>query len=571
MADGRQFGGGRAGSARRLGLLAFVGFFLMIGAWSFAAPYNGTPDEQAHAIRAAGVALGQITPQSSHSGSGAYQQVPRGLVRSDCFQSKATTSAACAQPPSSDRTLVTVPTGAGWYNPLYYAAVGWPLRFWPGWPGLLIARLISAALSAALLAGALVSALHWSRLRLMAVGVVAVTTPMTLQMTSAVNPNGLEIAAGIALFASAVPLFLLGRGERPDRWLLCLAAVSGGILATLRAAGPLWLVFGAAALLLPLRWARIRRVLHDRVVRWPVAVLGLVVLLAVGWTISQKATGLENFREPIRFSGDGATYAVLQQWHQYTDELVGVMSYLDTRLPEFVYMIWEAAVGTIIVAALVQGTRLDRWRMFVIFLGGAVVPTFIQVTYLNSEGFVTQGRYMLPLLVGLVLVAAFILEERGLRPRAIRTAGRLIAIVVLPLQLVALAFTMARWQQGLPKKFANPAHDFNPLIGRWHPVVGSLTPLLVETAGICVVGALLWTTAGRPGIARAEGPHRPAGTVSDGTVSAAADTEAPAGTEEAVIREPSPVAADTGAEAAAGASPDAAPDRPTAPSVPVAG
>ena len=118
--------------------VAFVGFFLMIGAWSLAAPYNCTPDEQAHIVRAVGVVSGQITPQTGPATAprlGAYQTVPRGLVRDPCFQSKSDLSAACAKPPSADRTPVSVVTGAGWYNPVYYALVGLPLRFWPGWSG----------------------------------------------------------------------------------------------------------------------------------------------------------------------------------------------------------------------------------------------------------------------------------------------------------------------------------------------------------------------------------------------------------------------------------------------------
>lgn len=560
MADERQVGGGRGGSTRRLGLLAFVGFFLMIGAWSLAAPYNGTPDEQAHVERAAGVALGQITPQVGGNGSplGAYQRVPSGLVRDTCFQSKADTPAACAQPPGSGRTPVSVVTGAGWYNPVYYAVVGWPLALWPGWSGLLIARLISAALCALLLTGAMVSALRWSRLRMMAVGVVVVTTPITLQMTSAVNPNGMEIASGVALFASGIPLFLLPRRDRFDRWLLWQTAISAGILATLRAAGPVWVAFAAVALLLPLRWATLRKGLHDKVVRRSVAILGLIILLALGWTVTQKATGLENFREATRFSPVGSAYAILQQWHQYTDELVGIMSYLDTRLPEIIYMVWEAAVATIIIAAVVQGTRLDRWRMFVIFMGGAGLATAIQVALLNQEGFVTQGRYMLPLLVGLVLMAAFVLEERGLNPRAIRTGGRMITILVLPLQLFALAYTMVRWQHGIPKRFAG-AHDLNPLAGPWHPVVGSLTPLLVETAGICVMGFLLWTTAGHAGVARPQVQSAAAG------AEPAADLEA---SQVAAGATPETVDGDAPAEAPA---PDSAASTTGTSSVPVGG
>ncbi len=51
---------GTARTSRLTWLFAFLGFFLVLGAWSVAAPYSGTPDEQDHILRAYGVATGQV-------------------------------------------------------------------------------------------------------------------------------------------------------------------------------------------------------------------------------------------------------------------------------------------------------------------------------------------------------------------------------------------------------------------------------------------------------------------------------------------------------------------------------
>lgn len=482
------------------GLLAFLGFFLLIAAWSVAAPFNGTPDEQSHIIRAAGVAYGQVAPApvAAAAGTGAFQQVPRGLTENaGCWQFDPAAPASCAPPPGSDRTLVTTATTAGRYNPVYYALVGWPLRLWPGWPGVLMARLIGAAASAALLAGAFVSAVRWSRLRFTAVGLVAVVTPMTLQMTSAVNPNGLEIAAGICLFAAGIPL-LVRHNDRFDRSLLWLVVVSAALLATLRAMGPVWLAFAAVALLLPFRPSALRRLLKVRAVLWSAAALVLVVLLGVGWTVVQKASVIGIVPQPFSTSSQSmAVWKVLGDWRAWVDELVGVMSWLDTDLPGYVYLIWESAVAGLIIAAVAVARRVDRWRMFVIFLGGVITPTLLQVWYINKYGPVTQGRYLLPILSGLVLLAAFVLEENGMPARVARFVGRLAVIVLLPLNLFALGYTMVRWQHGL-RQSPLPRRDLNPLAGPWHPPLGSGLPLLAGLIGACLVGALLWTTVGRP-------------------------------------------------------------------------
>jgi hypothetical protein len=81
--------------------------------------------------------------------------------------------------------------------------------------------------------------------------------------------------------------------------------------------------------------------------------------------------------------------------------------------------------------------------------------------------------------------------------RVARFIGRLAVIVLLPLNLFALGFTMVRWQHGL-RQHPMPRLDLNPLAGPWHPPLGSVVPLLAELIGACLVGALVWTTVGRP-------------------------------------------------------------------------
>src|SRR5262249_36381324 len=152
------------GVDRRLGnwlwVTAFVGFFLVFGAWAAAMPPHAAFDEQPHVIRAAGASAGQIVPRVVNGES--VQTVPRGYDTSLCFIGKPGVSAACLGP-FAGAERVELQTSAGRYFPLYYVVVGWPLNVWPGWTGLLAARLISAALSAAFLAGALVTLVRRSR------------------------------------------------------------------------------------------------------------------------------------------------------------------------------------------------------------------------------------------------------------------------------------------------------------------------------------------------------------------------------------------------------------------------
>src|SRR5436190_21025572 len=89
----------------RLWIVAFVGFFLTIGAWALAAPYDASADEHDHVYRAAAIWGGDVAPQPAAAvrGSGAFVTVPGGLVRPK--QSR---------PRRSPRSPVAPACSAGW-------------------------------------------------------------------------------------------------------------------------------------------------------------------------------------------------------------------------------------------------------------------------------------------------------------------------------------------------------------------------------------------------------------------------------------------------------------------------
>ncbi|MFI6242639.1 DUF2142 domain-containing protein [Micromonospora sp. NPDC050795] len=478
-------------TGRRHWALAFAAFFLIIFAWSMAAPYDGTPDEREHIVRAAGVAAGQIAPPPADAkkGTGAFQTVPGGLVREQCWQFKKEVSAACAQPPGSDDTPTRAGTGAGRYFPAYYALVGAPTVLWPGWSGVLLARMISALCSAALLACAYVVIRNRSRRGLMMGALLVVTTPMAVHMASAVNPNGLEIAAGIAFFSAVIPLLLGPPG--PRRGLIVLVGISALLLAVLRQTGPLWLATAFIAFAFPLRRGNLLGLLRDRAAQLWAGGIVLSTLAVLAWSVRQQTSDLGNY------SADRLTYgqAALREadrWRGYLDQIVGVTSWLDTRMPAPPYLIWQLVAGALLLIGVVWGSTLDRWRLLVLLGGGVAVPSLMQIALVNESGFVTQGRYMLPMLVGVLLYAAWVAEQRGFEVARARSFTRLAVLLLLPIQLFCLAYTMVRWQNGLPANIG--LSSLNPLAGDWHPVVGSVIPLLSASVGLVLFGWLVWTT-----------------------------------------------------------------------------
>ncbi len=479
---------------RRGWIIAFTGFFLLIGAWSLATPYNGSPDEEEHVIRAAGVAAGQVvaSPEAAVRGGGAFQTVPRSLVRDRCWQFDSHKPADCASEPGGDETAIRVGTGAGRYHPWYYAVVGLPLRVSPDWTGVLLSRLISAALCAALLAMALLDGMRWSRYRLVAAGVLATISPMAVSTGSAINPSGPEIAAGIAFFAAAVPLFAEKTAQR-SQTLLWHAGVAGLTLVSLRTGGPLWFSVAIVCLLLPWRWATLRGLWAWRAARWWAFGIGFAMVVSFVWTELLKATYMGDFTRGRHLGTIETFFSEVDLERQYLDEMVGVTSWLDTRMPLLVYVVWQGVVAALVIGGFILATRLGRWRLAALAAGGLGIPFVMQFLWVNTYGFITQGRYMLPVAAGLPILGAYLIQRYGLAEEKSRSVLRICVVVLFPIHLFCLWYTMIRWQQGLNWK--NGLRALNPLAGSWHPPLGSLVPLLACVAGALVVGWFVWNVA----------------------------------------------------------------------------
>jgi hypothetical protein len=460
---------------------------LLGGAWALAAPYEGTPDEADHVYRAVGITHGEWIAEH-----GIWQTVNQSLLSPRCFAGKATQPANCSAEPGGNPTPKRVTTAAGRYNPVYYALVGWPLRLWPSWTGILLARLLSAALVAAFLGGAFQSTVFWSRVPFFGTGLLVATTPMTMHLAGAINPNALEIAAGTALFATLIPLLLDEAAQQPRRAQLVLAGLAAVALTVVRALGPLWLLVALGVLLVPSRRALLSRLRHNRAVLACCAVAALGFAAGVAWTLAVKTGKPEVVNLPPHLAfADALRFEISLRAGAYAQEMVGVMSWLDTPMPGWVYLVWWSALGFLTLEVLAFGKWIDRWRVVALTAATFGIPVFLDAIEVNTYGFVAQGRYVLPIAVGIPMIGAFAISARDiLTPARATTLTRTFVLLLLPLQLFCLAYTMIRWQSGIPADLG--AKSSNPLAGAWHPPLGSLTPLLVACVGLFLLGFCYW-------------------------------------------------------------------------------
>ena len=235
---------------------SFALLFLLIEAWSLATPLMASPDEPAHAIKAAAVARGEFygTPaRATKQGpsSEVTVRVPENIAGlgalPGCYATHPNVPASCAPTLGASTREVNIATTAGRYEPLYYLIVGLPSLAWPSNTGIWLMRLVSGLLSALFLASAVESAAACKKRRLLVWGVAGAMTPMVLFMAGTINPNGLEASSAICLWTSGIAL-LAEQSVVADRRLLARVGISAAVLVQVRGLSPLWLFIIAVAL-----------------------------------------------------------------------------------------------------------------------------------------------------------------------------------------------------------------------------------------------------------------------------------------------------------------------------------
>jgi hypothetical protein len=489
----------------RLWAFSFLGFFLLTTAWSLAMPYDGPPDELQHTVRAYGVVTGQIVPDDI--GTPTFR-VPKSLVpkgssiSGSCFRWHTENSAACTNDPGaepgSEHHFVMAASGSGTYDPVYYFLVGLPLRVWPNMGGVIAARLLTGAIMSAFFAGAVAVAGRLRRGRWLTAGIVVAITPVAINLGGGVNPAGPEIAAGVALWAALIAVV---EAEEVTPAVVALGGLAASGLAVFRGFGlGLLAVIGVLAVL-GLRRGRFKTLVRNRLVQVWAGVAGVFMAFGLVWQQS-----VNTILPPVPVHHDISTLHVItaELWDRltyYSNGMVGLTSYGDVSLPGIAYVVWYAAAGVVIAGGLVFCGWRTRIQVGGIIAASYAILALPDIQAVRAGWWLSQGRYMLPLIAGAPMLAAYRLGSEGVfDEHRIGQLLRALAVVLLPMQVLALALTMIRFQMGNPG--GTPIH-LDPFQGKWLPAVGPVVPLLLCTAGVGVLGWICFRMAAvktpRPG------------------------------------------------------------------------
>lgn len=464
------------------------GFALLLAAWVIATQPFAAPDEASHYLRALSLANGNLlgrkvpdlptpaglTPTQIAwiNGTSRAVHVPAALSPPDvaCMNGKPDTGAGGC----------TEATEVGNYLPVAYLLPAVALKVsHTANTALWLSRLASALPCLALILLAL--ALLWDGSLLSIMGLLAALTPMFLFVCSVVNPNGLELAASLACAAATVRI---ARDPHRAPVVAWVALALGGAVAILAfQLGPVFvladIVLGAA-LLGRSAWPELVRAGGRRL--WAAATVLLVSVIAfvVYGAATNASSAPVSFTPFVHNLRDG-----LSQLGPALSDSIGNFGAQTIQLPNAALWIWWLLVAAIIAGAIWLGSHRDRLFVAIGLVLALALPVLFQAWVHRGTGFGLQGRYVMPVLALIPLLAGEVIRRRwdkvSGRPYVNLVPAGVLALVAI-FQGYAWWFD-ARAVAGAPGTLRFYAH------ATWKPPLGWLTWITIAALGVV---ALLW-------------------------------------------------------------------------------
>lgn len=372
----------------------------------------------AHVERAAAVAHGQLigsTVVLKNGSSAAVVSTPSGVVspagRALCFAFHPSRGATCQQLKQPAARLIAVPSGASRYYVTYYAFDGLPSLPFPGPVGVYLMRLLSLLMCTGLFAIAL-SSLRYLRQPVAILGLLVATTPMVIFLASVVNPNSIEILAGVAFWSAGAALVHPARAASATSKLVRMAGVAGTVMLLMRPTSPVWLLLSILILAGIAGARQAAALVRRRDVQVCAAVFLTFAFANVAWTLLAGAIADAVPHPPVNVSLTAVLAESLRLWPRRNQQLVGIFGWLDTTPPTITYVIWWGFLAAGVIVSLLRAAR--RWRLALLasIAIAAVFPVLIEATQAHSYGWPWQGRYTLPFAVGVPVLAGCSLVNR---------------------------------------------------------------------------------------------------------------------------------------------------------------
>lgn len=450
---------------------------LLQAAWILTVPPFRGIDEIDHAYRAAAVAGGQFSAEElAENGRGGLVAVPGSIVaaaQAQCERLDYTGPDDCSPISTLPDGRVEVASSASSYDPLFYWVVGTLARPFEGADALYAMR-IATALWAMAFIGLAVWAVSRFAGRWTVAGVLVAVTPVFLYSTTVTAPNGVEMAAGLALWSTLLAL-IDGRARTAETRLLAGAIASATALGTLRMLGPLFILMIVATVV-----AVNHRSVRDLVSRRARPMIAGCLLVAL--SVAGQALWMFEAVSADLTDGEASNPTTLPLvnvvvWPMQTIAAFPLRS--DAGSP-VVYPTFLLLAGSLVALAWRRGAPRVRMTMLGAVLVSLAFPFVMTLLTLQSMGNIWQGRYLLPYAVGFLLLAGYAMDARGLD----WIVPRRVLLPAAVLYGIAVAACLLKVRADELRATAS-AHDSS-----WHVPWAGLLICLVTLAAVSFVVAL---------------------------------------------------------------------------------
>jgi hypothetical protein len=478
--------------------VVLAAFGMVITAWSLATPLMASPDESAQVAQAAAVVRGQFDEPHVRvpSGTVSFVKVPAwvlsGYLLPNCFAFKPDHPAGChVQVPAAGPTT-QAPTQFSNYPPLYFLWTGLPSLWLTGTTAMHAMRLMAVLANAVLLALGIFLLARFHPRRSALIGALVAVTPMVLFLSSVVNNSGIEITAAFAAWCGGLCVI---EQRKVPRALGLWTSVTFAVFILSRPLSPVNAAVVLAVLAVLAGRRRLRTLGVDpgaRCIGLTVALSMLVagVFLAVG-----GLPGLLGYPLKVPLSFGTAFHEVLLRDPSRLQQGIGLFGWTDTPLPHSVPTVWIVLTTILCLVGLVRSFRFRR-GLPLLALAIFLMPVIFEIPKINAVGAYWQGRYWLPLLVGIPLTAAASRSTRA-HARPVALLPPLTAALVRGIAIVAICATVA-WAQ--IDTFLLALHRYTVGLNApasapqaWAPLGGiSATVALFITGEVLIVVALAW-------------------------------------------------------------------------------
>ena len=530
----------KSSSDRVSRILIVLGALGMVACLVIGVPRNAGPDEAQHIARGAALVRGQLNGEPDSPPSPyVWFTLPWWIGQPDpaCYAFNPTQTAGCAS--------VHQPTGAltirwlsktGSYPPTAHILAGLATLLPGGAATSWIARLLNAAIPVGVILMALRCVLSDPRRRWLGAGVLIALNPAVWFFVAVVNPSGWLAAGSLAMWAATVSrpedpttvnnrawLFAIGfslatlarfDGLAFSVVVLVLATLwgtSGMLSQIVRAKAPLVVMTGAAIINAgwTVHYGQRQWLFGGRGLEVATLTIGIVGLVAVVRS-SRLLRAVDRLRcaavdRPLLiaalFPAVPTAIFFLQSESRHFPyaasvgntgesilEGIGVLGWVDTRIPETAFFLQLMAIGLIVgLAVLVGGHHRKALLVATCFLVVSL-QWFLQMSLTYWH-----GRYLFSLTVGIPLMAASIVGDSTVAAMGQR-AGTLIGATTWVVWNLGFAQTIRRFAVGSVGVMDPTAWDnYETFVSK-----SILLAAFAACSGALVAGVLLGTTDRHP-------------------------------------------------------------------------